>query len=266
MLGAAALSAQTASQRPAPPVVTPAPAASADEKPLEPLAMPESPAIVRRFSFGLSAAFLPWDPVKGGDFSGILLPGPLDVQSSSGPKSKWYGGGLAMQVTLNNRFALAVNAIVRQAGFQIYSNVIEGIDNPTTPSVDERKYYIANNESHAYYMDLPVLVRFYNKSHRKDGKRWFAELGGTARHVWNVKTSITKEDVNGSTCCDNTPARIHKQNALGATAGAGMHFVDDFGLRIIPEVRYTRWFADSFRLYGVRGRRDQIELMLTIGF
>lgn len=268
-LGASALSAQTATQEPpqapAPPVVTPAPAASAADKPLVPLAAAQNPATVRRFSGGLTADFTPWDLMKGGDFSGVVFPGPKDVQSQSAPNSKWYAAGVAIQVTVSSRFAIAINAIVRQAGFLIQANVIEGIDLPnTTP--DERKYYIASEDTKAYYLDLPLLVRWYSKSHRKDGRRWFLEGGGTMRNVWNIKTSITTEDVDGVKCCINTPTEPHKQNALGATAGAGLHFVDDFGIRIIPEVRYTRWFNETFQKYGVRSRRDQVEFMITIGF
>ncbi|MBL0159559.1 MAG: PorT family protein [Bryobacterales bacterium] len=268
-LGAAALSAQTAtqepSQAPAPPVVTPAPAASAADKPLVPLAAAQSPAYVRRFSGGLTASFTPWDLMKGGDFSGVVFPGPRDVISQAGPNSKWYAAGVAIQVTVTNRFAVAVNAIVRQAGFAMSSNVIEGVDLPNT-ATDERKYFIETEDTHAYYMDLPLLVRYYGKSHRKEGKRWFVEAGGTMRHVWNVKTSITTETIDGVTCCTNTPTRPHKQNALGATVGAGMHFADDFGIRIIPEVRYTRWLNETFQKYGAHSRRDQVEIMITIGF
>jgi hypothetical protein len=45
-----------------------------------------------------------------------------------------------------------------------------------------------------------------------------------------------------------------------------MHFSDDFGIRIIPEVRYTRWFNDTFRKYGVHANRNQIEFLITLGF
>jgi len=217
------------------------------------------------FSGGLTASFTPWDQMKGGDFSGVVFPGPRDVISQAGPNSKWYGAGVAIQVTVTNRFAVAVNAIVRQAGFAISSNIIEGVDLPNT-ATDERKYFIETEDTHAYYMDLPLLVRFYGKSHRKEGKRWFVEAGGTMRHVWNVKTSITTETIDGVSCCINTPTRPHKQNALGATVGAGMHFADDFGIRIIPEVRYTRWLNETFQKYGAHSRRDQVEIMITIGF
>ncbi len=268
-LGAAAICAQTTPPTPPPapppPVVTPAPAATAADKPLVPLAASQSPAYVRRFSGGLTASFTPWDLMKGGDFAGVVQPGPLDIQASAGPNSKWYAAGAAIQVTVTNRFAVAINGIVRQAGFRVSSSVISGTDLPTTPA-DDRKFYLAAEQTHAYYLDLPVLVRFYGKSHRKQGHRWFVEGGGTVRHVWNVKTSITTETEDGTKCCDNTPTRPHKQNALGATAGAGQHFVDDFGIRIIPEVRYTRWFNETFQRYGARSRRDQIEIMVTIGF
>jgi len=268
-LGAAALSAQTPTPTPPPapppPVVTPAPAATAADKPLVPLAAAQSPAYVRRFSGGLTATFTPWDLMKGGDFAAVIYPGPKDVQSQSGANSKWYGAGVAIQVTVTNRFAVAIDGIVRQAGFKLSSSVIEGTDLSTTPT-DDRKYYLEYEDTHAYYLDLPLLIRWYSKSHRKEGRRWFAEAGGTARHVWNIKTSITTEDLDGSTCCNNTPTQAHKQNALGATAGVGLLFIDDFGIRIRPEVRYTRWFNETFQKYGAHSNRNQVEFMITIGF
>jgi hypothetical protein len=57
-----------------------------------------------------------------------------------------------------------------------------------------------------------------------------------------------------------------KKNTIGFTAGIGGQFIDDFGIRAIPEVRYTRWISQPFE--GIHGntRVNQVEVVLTFAF
>jgi hypothetical protein len=58
----------------------------------------------------------------------------------------------------------------------------------------------------------------------------------------------------------------HKNSILGVTAGAGGQLIDPVGVRVIPEVRYTRWFGATFDSLGLRSRRDQVEIVISIYF
>ena len=55
-------------------------------------------------------------------------------------------------------------------------------------------------------------------------------------------------------------------NVLGFTAGIGGQFIDDFGIRAIPEVRYTRWMGYPFDSVHGKTRKNQIEIVLTFAF
>ena len=36
------------------------------------------------------------------------------------------------------------------------------------------------------------------------------------------------------------------RSSFGAMVGAGIQFVDEFGIHVVPEVRYTRWMNPTF--------------------
>ena len=52
----------------------------------------------------------------------------------------------------------------------------------------------------------------------------------------------------------------------GATAGVGLQLVDPIGVRVVPEVRYTRWFGSVFDNRATRSRPDQVEFVLSLTF
>ena len=58
----------------------------------------------------------------------------------------------------------------------------------------------------------------------------------------------------------------YKRTTSGITAGFGGQFIDPVGLRVIPEVRYTRWLGLNFDVPGNHSRRDQIEFVFSLAF
>ena len=53
--------------------------------------------------------------------------------------------------------------------------------------------------------------------------------------------------------------RAHRQ-------GYGGQLIDQFGIRVTPSVRYTRWLGESFNSFSTISKRNQIEAIITIGF
>jgi hypothetical protein len=46
----------------------------------------------------------------------------------------------------------------------------------------------------------------------------------------------------------------------------GVHAVDPFGIRVVPEVRYTRWMGETWNMLSTKTSRNQIEAIISIGF
>jgi hypothetical protein len=45
-----------------------------------------------------------------------------------------------------------------------------------------------------------------------------------------------------------------------------MRFVDDFGVKLTPELRYTRWLGATFNSDSTRSRRDEIVIGIALTF
>ena len=57
---------------------------------------------------------------------------------------------------------------------------------------------------------------------------------------------------------------LAKRLLIGATVGAGFRFIDEFNIKVTPEIRYTRWNGTTFNQDSTRSPRNQLEV--GIGF
>ena len=60
----------------------------------------------------------------------------------------------------------------------------------------------------------------------------------------------------------------YTQESLGnrVVGGSGMQFVDEFGIHVVPEVRYTRWEDSNFDNLTTRTERNQVEANISLTF
>ncbi len=49
------------------------------------------------------------------------------------------------------------------------------------------------------------------------------------------------------------------RSAIGMVVGAGIQFVDEFGIHVVPEVRYTRWVNPIFDNLTTKTQTNQVE-------
>ena len=226
-------------------------------------------AYVRRFSMGAALSVLALPTVPNRTTSNIVANPALDaIYTTTGTFDLWHriGYGATAQLSVTERFAVNIGLFVHKVQYQMNSDVFEGTDNPTT-LVDERRHTVRNEDTRAKFYDLPVLVRYYGKDRHKPGPRWFLEGGGAVRRVSNIKSSIdTTIGTAATVCCDTAPIKPFKRTAPGAVAGLGFQLIDDFGIRIVPEVRYTRWFDQAFNSFSTGTQRNQIEAMISLTF
>jgi hypothetical protein len=80
-----------------------------------------------------------------------------------------------------------------------------------------------------------------------------------------VTTETTTTAPNGTETVDRNPIPTRKM-IPGATAGFGLQFVDEFGIHVVPEFRYTRWFGKSFDTLAGRTRPNSLEFVISLTF
>lgn len=249
---------QAATPKPATPVQAPAqgPAPS----------LVDSGAYIRRFNFGGTLSFLPLSLMQGGKKSEVYGTPPVSIESQADQKSAYFGAGATLEAFVTDRYAVSLGLIWRRAGYRLTTKLHDTIDNTATTEDERTLLTTTTEETRANYYDLPLLVRRYNKSRFEPGWRYFYEAGGTLRTVRNIRTATQLETQTTVECCSEIPVTPSAKSIYGVTAGAGIVLRDDFGIKIIPEVRYTRWFGGIFNTRSATSRRDQVDVSISFTF
>lgn len=220
---------------------------------------------VRRFSAGVTGGLSVLNQTtKLEDSLFVDSNPPVLFLTQADPQNDRIGFGITAQFTISDRWAVAINPSYRKINFTGFTRRLDGVDNSST-AIDERALTRINDETTARYLDLPILLRRYNKDHIDPGTRFFWDFGATYRRVSNVRTERKIDPPNEDPFFVYEPLD-HKSSVFGGVIGMGIQFIDDFGIRATPEVRYTYWVQKPFdSIYG-RSRNHQIEVLITLGF
>jgi len=211
---------------------------------------------VRRASAGVTLSVLGLSMVPPGGLTTSKTSPAVDTDYSTTGASQRIGGGVTAQAVITNRFAVSASLLLRRIGYEMSTTVY------TTTTITA-----THEDTRARLIDVPVVLRYYFKDRQEPGPRWFVESGGALRKVSRDRTSIDTTDKEGTnTCCQVTPATLSRRSVRGIVAGAGLQLIDPIGVRVVPEVRYTRWTADVFSSLSTRTRRDQVEAIISLTF
>ncbi len=177
------------------------------------------------------------------------------------------GGGPTFQFRVTDRLGLAADLIYRKTGYTFTEERVEGVDLESTTSVNEQKTITTTETTHSKYWDIPILARLYfgRRGGESDFRR-FVDAGITVRRVGGVRTTRHIAGPDDDTSSDTIAPRAANRTVLGWVAGAGVQATDDFGLTLMPEVRYTHWMRDAFASVPARPDRHQVEVMVGVTF
>jgi opacity protein-like surface antigen len=263
---AAGLFALAAAGQAPPPAQTPAPKPAPDPPPAE-AAKKQEPlpedriAYIRRFSFGGRVHFQALGLIKTGEATEKLTVGPTEIKATGEGKSNRPSLGVTMQLMLTGRIGIGADLMRSRLGFREKTETRVGTDNTATVT-DERKLTTTEEQTRVVVYDLPILGRYYSKDRFEEGWRWFVQGGVTARRAGKTVT-FTKVD---DKCCQQIPrAALHRQTT-GITAGGGIQAMDAYGIKVMPEIRYTWWRTRQFDLRSAKSARHQVEVGIGITF
>jgi hypothetical protein len=221
---------------------------------------------IRRFSVGATLSVLGLSLVPNRGLSSVTTSPAVDALYTTEALTRRVGFGLTIQGAVTQHFAVNASLLRRRVGYKMNSDIYTGTDNPIT-SADERTNTVRNEDTRAKLSDVPVVVRYYHPGRFQRGPHWFVEGGGVLRRVFGIKTSIdTTVGSKATDCCDVTPATPAQRTVRGFVAGAGVQLIDPVGIRVVPEVRYTRWLSATFSSFSTFTRRDQVEGMISLTF
>jgi hypothetical protein len=254
--------AQPDAQQNPPPASTPGSGTSSSSSSSAPAKRSE-----RRFSGGATLSVMGLSLLKGGT-STIDNTSEISTEYQTKGASERIGYGLTLQGRITEHFYVNVSGLLRRTGYQLTTTVsttttstLNGISFPSTTTTS------THEDTRARLIDIPLLVRYYGLGKRPGSPRWFLEGGGSWRLANQIRTSIDSTDASGNvTCCTFTPAVPQHRSSIGAMAGAGIQFVDEFGIHVVPEVRYTRWVDPTFNNLTTRTQRNEVEAAISLTF
>ena len=221
----------------------------------------------RRFSGGAIVSFETLSMVTGGTAT-VNNSSTVSTQYQSKGAFSRFGYGLTVQGRLTQHFYLNLSGLLRNIGYQLTTTVsttttstLNGISFPTTTTTS------THEDTRTRLIDIPLLLRYYGTGKRPTSPRWFLEAGGAWRLSNNLRTSTDTTDSSGIvTCCTFTPATPKHRSSFGMEAGAGMQFVDEFGIHVVPEVRYSRWLNPIFDANTVNTQKNEVEAAISLTF
>jgi hypothetical protein len=163
---------------------------------------------------------------------------------------------------INARTLFTAEVIFNRLRYDKVTNEYWGTDDPTTAN-DERSHYTATENTKARLFDVPVLL---HRNVRATGflSHMYLSGGVTVRNVSSVRTVNNITNADGTLANNQNRAAVDRQNLIGATIGAGFRFVDEFNIKVTPEVRFTRWNGATFNQDSTVSPRNQLEI--GIGF
>jgi hypothetical protein len=192
----------------------------------------------------------------------------ISTQYETEDSSERIGYGLTLQTRIRDHFYLDLSGFLRRIGYQITTTVattttstLNGTSFPTTTTTS------THEDTHGRLIDIPLVLRYYGTGKRPGSPRWFLEAGGAWRLANDIRTSTDTTDASGNvTCCTFTPTVPEHRSAIGMVAGGGVQFVDEFGIHVVPEVRYTRWVNPIFQNESTTTQRNEVEADISLTF
>ena len=165
------------------------------------------------------------------------------------------GGGVTVNARILKNYWLSVGAIYRYTGYN-WSLITTDVNGDAF--VERARIRL---------IDFPVMIKYTGRKFNPLHKYAFYELGGAFRDVMS-HTITTNQSEYGSSSVGlgvYSGTAYHRQDK-GAMAGVGIIAKDDFGIIVSPEVRYTRWFGDTFGSQVIGTQKNQLEITVSFGF
>jgi hypothetical protein len=230
----------------------------------------------RRFTYGAQIRWWTAQPFNGNgiEVGNATTSNAYNTTSASGR----YALGPKLDFYITRRWSLSAGAFFQH--FQYTKVTQQYTGTPTDGTLNKT----LTEHTMAGYWDFPILVR-YQFSGKKPvttsssgtstphfsfitqiPSHVFVEAGGSLRHLMTVRSGNDTLNSDSSTAYNEIPITPKHTTVEGATFGLGLRFVDEFNLKVTPEVRYTLWSSPLFESQSTLSRERQLEVGLSFTF
>ena len=242
------------------------PAPGPSQAPSRAPASTPAPVPFERFAIGLRMGGLITKQVSVGEGTERVLGNPILHFSTSAEAQhhRWVWGGTA-GLNVTPRFGVNVDVLRRKLQFE-HTVEVEAED------IISGEFSFVSREiirTEAKYWEIPVLVRYYFNRPGQE-PRFYLQGGPVFRRVSHAVAKSEKYDADlpsdqQGQITDTTPA-IAQDNTTGAAASLGLQIIDDVGIKLELEGRFTRWLSRSVSVGSANSSANQAEIIIGFTF
>ena len=212
----------------------------------------------RRISPGFRVQGFVFEPFVSNPYQLATTSPTTLTQSFTSPVTSRVGIGFSLEVQVTSKFAVAAEFLRSRAGYTRDTDFYTGVDISTTAE-DDRKLTSSTETTKYVRWDAPLMLRYIGLT--EEGAFSHVYIGGGAiyRTVSNITTKTDITDPVGNTTSNTDAAHPTKRGTWGGVVGFGVRFIDDFGFKLTPEVRYIRWMDRKLgrSLHALAWRRSR---------
>jgi hypothetical protein len=219
----------------------------------------------RKYNFGLRADFIALKQFDTKTTTASTTKPIADFSYTGSSTSSHYAGGPVFEMRVMKHIWVGAELSFHHASYAQVTDIRTGRADPNA-GTDNRPLTILTDNSTANYWDIPMLVRYRGLRESGKFKRFYPLAGATYRHVGRVRTGNDTVNADSSTDYNEIPDVPKRTNLFGFTAGIGFRLVDELGVKIVPEIRFTRWFDQSFQGLSYSSSPNQVQAGLGITF
>lgn len=217
----------------------------------------------RRFEFGF----------RTGALLTTLIPDHTTTRSTSDPaesftwdsashSTRWTVGAVG-EFFFKERFSTLLEANYRKAG---YDDTYTKVRTVTSGSSTSDKASTQYESTRAKYLDVPLMVRYYFKDRSEPGARVWVSGGYAVRYATGIKTSWSYTNEAGGVDAWDGNGAPDNRLVQGFAVGVGARLADDLALKVVPEIRYTRWMKRTFDHSATQSNLNQLEIAVSFQF
>jgi hypothetical protein len=159
---------------------------------------------------------------------------------------------------LTDRLSVGIEFRFHHVDFSQVTTILSGVENPSA-STDDRQAITITQHTQASYWEFPLLAHYYGLPGGGLLSRAYASGGVEFRYIGNVRTSTDFSYPGGGTDYNEVPVGSGRNTQFGAVVGLGLRFIDDFNIKVGPEVRFTRWAGSAFQGQAYHPAANEIE-------
>jgi Outer membrane protein beta-barrel domain len=218
---------------------------------------------VRRPSIGLRFQYTQTRPFETSSAEASTTKPIADYNYSATSGSRGLVLTPNVEYRLRPRLTLGLEFQFHHAQYRQVTEIRSGKKDPTL-ATDDRPVTTVTETTKASNWELPLLARYYGLSTRGIGAKAYLSGGVVFRHISNIRTGTEYSNADGTTDYNEVAAKPDRTNQMGLVAGIGLRFMDDYRIKITPEVRITHWQGTTFSGPAFRSASNQVSV--GIGF